>query len=629
MQGNDPAGQDPAAILAWSIVDSALLALASSTAAYEVVLFARFPAWALYPLSVGIFLILIFSHLNIGHMGLRKAISDKTAISLIALGVLCFFFNIFSFRPDADDFSFLHRALYCLSDLHAPLPVQHTAHDVKNLPAISPVHLTTSIETISSLLANLLHLKPVSFIHNIFGGICLFIFPFVMYLFYRFMSFSGKYAYLGVVLTIILYIFSGDSHQDWGNFTIVRAWQGKTVFILLFVPLTALLTFKFVFHGENNDLFRLHLAAISSIGLTGTSFFLFPFIVGFSVLGTVGVQWKEQDYFRRTMTLGSLLMPFLVMTALIQYSGILPKISNTDVWSMVFYGIDDKGWPELVMLARTVFQKTTTIWFYVIACVGTLLLSRQNGKIKSLVISTLLVCIALVLPPVSSILIKITLPGAYWRLAYATQMPVIIATFVLICLCGSPQITGWARCRKEEWARKGIAQEIEPTRGKSLPIFGVLLFFCFLLLKTSSLRTEVLAMPHEFKLPNPEREVAMLVEEWVPSHTLALIPEILVPAIGLLRPDIRMLSTRSLETLHVFINAGRKGEGEARVDGQRDLDSCGKQGKARSLIAANSGLGLLIFSGNCQKEAIVGNTSIEEKDWAVKRTRHYQIWLKK
>lgn len=632
---------------AWSIIDYMLMILASCTLAYEIILFKQLPLWFLYPFFVFFFIVLLlfkkYRETNSDHKPFEI---DKITVGLISLGIICFLINTFTLRPDADDFSYLHRAVFNLLDEKSPLSLYHTAHDLKALPAISPVHLTASIEVSSVLLANTFGLEPISFVHNYIGGICLFIFPFILYVFFQHLGFSDKESLIGILITLLLYIFSGDSHRDWGNFTIVRAWQGKTILTLLFVPLSSLLTFRFLCLGSKEDLLRLNLAAISGIGLSGSAFFLFPFIVGFSILGSVPYQFRQPFFFRRMFLLGTVLIPFILIAILIK-TGALPDTPNTEVWGLQLYGLATQGRAELISLTRTVFATKTTLWFYLISISGIFLLYGKNRRLLQFTTSTVLVCVALILPPFSSILIQITLPAAYWRLAYASQMPFIISIFILLSGMGSrkkelfPNTSKIFPLSQSETLPRNVnfnnKLDWEIQRRQSFQVkvkkisqrvFAVCIFAGFVFLKTSAINSNTISKPHEWKFNSNQVEAGKIVKNWAPRNVVALIPENLVVSIGLIRPDIQMLSTRSLETLHVFLNAGRKKEGESRIAAQRDLLFCGREGRIKTIIEKNRALSLIIFPKKCNQKMIQHNLGIDAMDWEIKQTSNYQFWSK-
>lgn len=589
---------------AWSLVDTALLVFASCTFAYEFVLVARLPTWSWYP-SVTIALTLaIILQFRYGELSWKKIRFDSQTLGLIVLGIACALINVFTLRPDADDFSYFHRAVFGLLDLSAPISIHNNAHDIKSLPALSPVFLTSSLEVVEALVAKAFGIQPIFFYQQIIGSLTLFIFAAVYFLVFRYLRFSQYASLLGVAIIIFLYAFSGDSHQDWGNFTVVRVWQGKCILITLLVPLTALLTFQFLRTGSSSDLLRLHFVALSGIGLSGTAFFLIPFIVGISILGAVPYQFKQTGFLHRILLLSSTLLFFVVILIVIKVD-LLPDVSNTAVWQVLSNG---NRRLELYVLEITVFVKKTTLVFYLISALGILWFYRRNSRIASLTISSLCVCVAIILPPVSSFLIKLTLPGAYWRLAYASQMLLIIGLFSLLCFYGIKRNQYFINLFR-------IA-------------FGVCFTFGFGLLKTPAINFSVIHAPQALKFPQQDIAFANFFATQTPVGTVAAIPEELIPAVGLLRPDIGLISSRTGDTIHVFVNKGRENEGKLRVAAQRDLNSCGSSGQLKDFLSESSKLTVMVFPVNCEPQKIISNLSINEADWKITPFEQYQLWFK-
>ncbi len=594
--------------LAWTLLDLMLILVTSSTLAYEVVLFSRLPLWTCYVfflLHVGI-LLFVWIQLNL----LKKL--GKIDTSMISMAGLCLFsilLNIFILRPNAEDLIFFHRALHGIQNMGGPISIFHTALDSSNLPALSPVHLTTAIEVMGALFARALGLQPLFFCQIITGCFFLFFFPLVFYVFFRYFDFSYRNSFLGVVIIILLYICSGDSHQDWGQFTIVRAWQGKCILILLFVPLTALLTFRFMDSGSVVNLLRLFFAAICSIGLSGTAFFLVPFVIASTALGSFLSQWNQPQRTKKIILLATTLVPFAIIVGLIKL-GYLPELTNTDVWQQFGWRhiVNAQLRPEYSILADTLFLKTTTLFFYFASLAGILLWPWKNQKITQVAIASLLVSFCIVFPPISSILLKITLLRAYWRLAYATQMLLVIAVFILLCL-DSEKVRG---------------RFLKPT----MKIFGILFLTLFAILKSPVVTSAVIARPHQWKLKTSHIQVVQLLKNRAPDHSLALIPAELLSAVGLLRPDIAFVSVSPIETLHVFSNTGRKDEAGRRIAAQNDLTTCGAAGKISEILAEVPQINIFIFPNSCETQLIEKKIQLHQEEWDIQSTANYQVWLK-
>ena len=588
---------------AWSLIDTTLLCFSSFTIAYEFILITRLPLWLWYPSAITLLGLAFFLKFRNAKPFWKNFKFDSTTITLIILGIMCSTVNIFTLRPDLDDLSFFHRAMYSLIDLSKPISMHSTDFDIKPLPALSPVFLTSSIEVVSALIAKILGINPIFFYQQIDGSISLFIFPLIYFSIFRYLKFSRFQSILGTIFVIYIYLFSGDSHVDWGNFTFLRAWQGKCILVTLLVPLSALLTFKFLQTGSTLDLIRLNLVALSGIGLSGTAYFLIPFIVGISVLGAIPFQYKQPDLVRKIILLGSIIIIFLVFVVIIK-AGAIPDVINTDVWQWVPVGTKHPYW---VILENTIFVRKTTLIFYLISILCILLFYRSNSEIVSFVISSICGCLAIFTPPISSFLIKITLSAAYWRLAYATQMPLLIGIFILLC----------------------IKDKDKQILGNKFNIgFGIVFIISFALLKTPAINPKLITSFPALKFNLPDLEFAKLIEHRIPFGAVADMPEELVFPLALLRPDIGFISTRYADTIHVFANVDRKQEGLERAASQRELDSCGKGEKLKNIIDLHKKLIFVVFPEKCNPRQILSNLSLKKSRWKITHSIKYQMWEK-
>jgi hypothetical protein len=590
--------------LAWTVIDVLLLGFAACTVAYEIVLIARLPACSWYGLFLAISAGAAAAQLRFGRP-IRLKGFDRWTLLLVSISIVCSSIHLCTLRPDPDDFSYFHRAVYTLLDLSKPFALHHTAHDLGSLPPISPVHLTSSMEMVSALIARALGIGPLLIYQFVAGILALFAFPLVMFVVFRYLGFQNGLALTGTMLVVFLYAVSGDSHRDWGNFTLLRAWQGKCILVMLLVPLTALLSFRFLNAGSKTDLLRLQLVSISAIGLSGTAFFLMPFIMVIAGLISAGYLGRNTTFLRRTAFLAGTIVWF-AMLVLVIWAGLLPNVIDTSVWT---FPATKMRRPEWAILETTVFVQKTTVLFYAVAILGIFRLSEPGSTNRMFAAFSALTVFVLTVPPISSFLLQLSLYEGYWRFAYVTLMPVFIALFAVLCF--------------QEARRSSI--------GRKILYFSLAVVFitAYGLMKAPAVNRSVIHSPQMVKLHEGEIMVANYVRDRAPAYAVALVPEELVNGIGLFRPDLRLVCTRPLETLHVFTNSGGRAEGRRRLTGQQELHSCGNGGIIKEIRHEVGKLSLLIFPGECDKANILSNIGETDTGWDITLVQGYQVWFKR
>lgn len=92
---------------------------------------------------------------------------------------------------------------------------------------------------------------------------------------------------VGVATLLILMLVDGTTHRGVAKFGLLRIWQGKVVLITVVAPLALAVTLDLLRGGRARDWLRLLVLGVAGVGLTTTSAFLLPILVG--VAG--GVYW--------------------------------------------------------------------------------------------------------------------------------------------------------------------------------------------------------------------------------------------------------------------------------------------------------------------------------------------------
>ena len=250
--------------LVMMLVDAMLVWGVSASFAYWFVLLFRLPAWYWYPLLIVILWAMVFFCRKLFSWPSRGRVNGL-AITLLLVCIVSASVNVFTNRPDSDDIAFSHRAVVAATNLSIPIAMGDTAHDVLDLPPITPLHIFTTIEVTTALVAQALNVNQVMALHMGLGSLVNFMLPAIYFLFLRFFRIRSVHAVLGAVGILIFLIMSGNVHRDWGNFTIMRSWQGKVILMEIIVPLALLFSLRFHIYGRRSDIFRLHAVTVCGI----------------------------------------------------------------------------------------------------------------------------------------------------------------------------------------------------------------------------------------------------------------------------------------------------------------------------------------------------------------------------
>jgi hypothetical protein len=525
-----------------TLVELALLVGAAATIGYWVVLVTRLPALAWYPVTLGVLLPAVAA---LRHRW-RAPAPSVTAGALAAVCLAAAAVSVFTLSPDADDLSYLHSAFVAAAHPELPIPLYNTIPDVEGLPALSPVHLLTSVEFSVAMLAHGLDVDALWATHYAFSTLAAAFFPVPYFLLMRRFGLSPRLAVLGAAGALAFLLLSENPSRDWGNFTILHSWVGKCLLIGVLLPITTLVSVDFMRKGGRSELLLLCSAMVAGLGCSGSGAFLIPFviypIVAASLVlagGQRGTMWR-----RGLFSLAPLFA--IALAALLPLAGLIPNnISNIEVWQ--------NGWPQDIPAALTLVLPWPQLALLPLIGAAGLLLApdRRLAAVVGLAVAGM--AAAIVVPPVGLLIMKLVQPGAFWRLVLALPVPLCFGLVVASVF---------------DTNEKPMASVVRRS------FVGLVVVTAFVAIKVPAGNYSHLSWPQSAKLDPGTLPVADELARLAPLGAVVLSPESIAVSLGLMRPDIRFISGRDADTLHIFLNAHRTAEGQARVLAQRAVTSC-------------------------------------------------------
>lgn len=580
-----------------SIMVDAMLALGvAASLAYWLVLLTRLPAWVWYPAFAMALAAIVTLTLTLPRRRLRCGWSGALGI-LLAIGMLCGAINLFTDRPDSDDIAFSHRALTAADHLDAPIALTDTVLDVPDLPPISPLHVFTSIEVSTALTAHALRLPQIQTMQLGLGTIANFMLPLVYFLLLRTLRVSLRSALAGTFAIVMFFAMCGNTHHDWGNFTVMRAWQGKCILMALMVPLALLYGLRFNLFGRRADLCRLHAVMCCAMGLSGTGLFLIPFVAGLASCAGSVVQRFRRDALCRTGAAGSLcLQP--VVVALLPLCGFLPKIGADGVWK--------EGWPQHFAESLALVIDTRSLPLSV-AVIILAFMARPGRMLRALMVYLALAVGLLTLPGSRDLLMAVVLPGAYWRFAYALVVPLFAGLAVAGCM--RYMTYGGLRRVLGASAMLGLAAAC-------------------LVSKTPAVNSNNVSMP-TLKFAEPAKTAALEAAGKIAANAVVLAPTSLMTPLGLLRPDIRAVVSRPTEAWLAFVNAGMPDEGAFRYQVGMALETCDFSRFAPvTAVQKWPALSVILYHSYCDPTAVRKAFAVDQ-GWQQEQWGQFTALLKK
>lgn len=516
-------------------LDTVLAFFATSTLWYWLTLWLHAPASYFTP---GLMAVLIAAVLWAVWNCSKEAPPAPATVVLFALSLLSAAVGVLFSRPDIDDFSFLHRVLVQLSALDQPFIMTDTTHDVAGLPPLSPGHVFTSLEPIAAFTAAALHIPILPALQVGLASVTLALLPPVYFLLLRGHRLGVPAALAGVAAVFLFLALSGSSHRDFGNFTVSRSWQGKCILVMLVLPALYGTALRYTMLGTRADLLRLHASVIAALGMSGSGNFLAPYVVGGVTAAVALAGWRRPARLRRGLIVATILIYPLMTLAAAQAFPI-----TLDAWQA--------GWPASRAANLELVLPDTTSAVLALATIGLamwLCPARPLGVVLGF--SSLLQVGAALAPLTGDLLMHIVPPAAFWRLAYTLPLPLAAG------IVGASAYDALAR-------------------SKFVPLSAaVLLFLALAMFKTPALNRANFVPFRTTKFEPQAEAVATLLVRAAPQGDVILAPEPLVAVLGLLRPDLRFISTRPGDTLVAFAGAKRRSEATPRIHLQEWAANC-------------------------------------------------------
>src|ERR1700751_5992410 len=166
--------------------------------------------------------------------------------------------------------------------------------------AFSPVHLATSYEMLMGFLGHYLRINPLYFYQVIGHVVAVFSVPFVFYWCTRRFGSNRGSAAIGALLGVGFLLLADKSSfgavlgaaqslqsadpAGWVGFSTVAGymWQGKSIVLILLLPIGLALSYRFLNRGNLSDLVWLTLLSIAGVGLSNPALYLLPAVIGCS-----------------------------------------------------------------------------------------------------------------------------------------------------------------------------------------------------------------------------------------------------------------------------------------------------------------------------------------------------------
>lgn len=201
----------------------------------------------------------------------RSRSSERLLWLLAAAGVVL---TLISHRPDADDAFYVNVAVAAADVPGRALLSGDTMHGIPGLPLHFPVYRVHSYELLNGALAYLSGIPAIYSFHWLAAACAALLVPLAHARLFRILT---PQRWLATVATLIFVLVAvGETHRWYGNFAFVRMWQGKAVFLFVFMPLVYAYALRFALRPNLRDWTMLGAAQIAAVGCSSSALWAAP-----------------------------------------------------------------------------------------------------------------------------------------------------------------------------------------------------------------------------------------------------------------------------------------------------------------------------------------------------------------
>jgi hypothetical protein len=345
---------------------------------------------------------------------LSSSSSYRGLLALGSVGALAAGIALLASKPNNDDVNYLAHAVLSLTQPDQPLLWRYPFAGVVETGRFS-FDIFQSYPFFIAALSSLVGVQALDIYHlgiPLLGGLG-FVVAWVL-LIYRLTGNWGA-SVVGTLVLVVLAATDGVTQRSIASFGLYRIWQGKVLLLQVVAPLVMLATLDVLEKKEPRHWWRLFALSVAGIGLTSTAQFFLPILAGL-VSMSYAIAYRMPRLLPKSFGIAVLMglypLPFSLAALQQQVEaesiGLNFASSLADIFRLVY------GFPSLTLaLAATMLL--------------VLLRLKKYAQLKWLLIWCGLLFVPLSVTPVADTIASyITTKDAFWRLAYASPVILLI-----------------------------------------------------------------------------------------------------------------------------------------------------------------------------------------------------------
>lgn len=410
--------------------------------------------------------------------------------------------TLISHRPDADDAYYVNVAVSAADAPAHPLMGGDTLHGIEGLPLDQPAYRAESYLLLNGALSYLTGIPAIYCFHWLSAALAALLVPLAQATLLRILT---PRRWLPAVATLMfILIAAGETHRWYGNFSFVRIWQGKAVFVSVFLPLICAYALRFAVRPNLRDWLMLAAAQIAAVGVTSTALWAAPAVATFALCSAV---WPSRQGLK-SVVLGAGASIYVLGAALVIKASLVRMSFGTGPGEQ---SPDAKA--PLVHDALVLVLGNSRLLIFAIAVILSGWVFAPTGLARRFAVVFPLAALLLLANPYTAVWVanNVTSPITYWRCLWAVPVPIVMALVLT-----SPLALGVSSSRPA--ARHALWLVLLATFALLVPRYGGLS-------KANRVR---LGSP-SLKVPHTAYRWAAVVNESVPPGSPVAVPSTIAP----------------------------------------------------------------------------------------------------
>jgi hypothetical protein len=334
-------------------------------------------------------------------------------IALWVTAVLCVALALALHRPDLDDSFYVNVAVAAADAPGAALMARDTMLGVPALPLHLPAHRVHSYELFNGALAYLTGAPAVVLFHGVAAAFGALLVPLAHARLFRLLT--PRIWPVAVIALVFVLFAAGGTHRWYANFAFPRIWQGKALYLYVFMPLVYAYALRFGLRPSLSGWLLLFSAQVAALGCSSTAIWAAP-------LGAVLACCASAPPGRagvRIVALASLASFYVLAVGLVLKGSMQPLLAP----------LIEPGGPgeDLASSLSSVFGRSNLLPFGLAASLGAWACCPR-GLARRFAIVVPLAVFAVLLNPYLSGWVSRNLSGpSYWRVLWTLPVPVLLA----------------------------------------------------------------------------------------------------------------------------------------------------------------------------------------------------------